>query len=70
MIASLTKDELTALAEVVDLWEKLLVALSNVQAHPRGHSLHICSEIEPFYLGWVGYDESGTLTFQPAKEAS
>jgi hypothetical protein len=65
-ISSLSKEELTVLADVVELWEKLITLLGKVEAHPREYLLHIETEVQPGYLGWVGYDESGTVTFQPA----
>lgn len=64
-MSSLSKEELTVLAEAVDLYEKLLGVLGKVEAYPRDHKLHIQTEVQPGYLGWLGYDESGTLVFQP-----
>lgn len=69
-LSDLSKAELAALAEVIDLWEQLIVALSNVEAHPRDCVLHIDSDIEPGYLGWIGYNEGGEITFQPAVNTS
>jgi hypothetical protein len=67
----LSSPELSALAEAVELYEKILDVLGRVEAYPRDHVLHVETEIQPGYLGWIGYDESGTVTFQPApKEAN
>ncbi|AAN12809.1 gp167 [Mycobacterium phage Omega] len=67
MISDLTSEELKTLAEVVDLYEQIVLKLSNINAFARG-VLHIETENEPYYLGWVGYGEHGSLTFQPATD--
>jgi hypothetical protein len=65
-VSDLSKEELTVLAEAVDVWEKLLELLSRIEAWPRDHQLHIETEVQPGYLGWIGYNEGGSITFQPA----
>lgn len=66
MISDLSKKELSALARVVELWDEIWTVLSTIDAHPQSASLHIDSELYPGYLGWVGWNEGGDITFQPA----
>lgn len=65
-VSDLSKAEMAALSEAVDLWEKLYEVLGKVEARPRDSVLHIETEVEPGYLGWIGYNETGEVTFQPA----
>lgn len=65
MTASYTPEELRALARSVELFEELHITLGAVEAFPRDHFIHIHSEIDPFYLGVIGFDEGGCVTFQP-----
>lgn len=67
-ISDLSKEELLALAEVVELWEKIIYALSKIEAKPPDYDLHVeIDRAEPDgYLGWVGCNEDGCYTFQPA----
>jgi hypothetical protein len=66
-VSDLSRQELAALSKVVELWDEICSVLAKVEAHPRdGLVLHIDSEIHPFYLGWVGYNENGDITFQPS----
>ena len=65
-ISDLSKQELHAIARVVELWEEIYIALGKVEAYPRGGVLHIDSEVQPGYLGWIGWNEGGDVTFQPA----
>lgn len=58
--------ELRVLADAVDSFNALVENLSEIEAWPRDWQLHIDSEIEPGYLGHIGYDEGGAITFQPA----
>jgi hypothetical protein len=64
--SSLTASELTAISKAVELFQQIIDALSPVEANPRDWKLDICTEVQPGYLGWIGYDESGALGFQPA----
>lgn len=66
--SDLSKEELAAISEAIDLWDKLLTILGRVEARPRDCVLHIATEVEPGYLGWIGFNESGSITFQPAVE--
>lgn len=65
-VSDLSKEELSVIAEAIDLWEKLMEVLGKVEARPRDYRLHIETEVEPGYLGWIGYNEGGSVTFQPA----
>lgn len=65
-ISDLSKEEMAALSEAVDLWEKIYEVLGKVEARPCDGVLHIDTEVQPGYLGWIGYNEGGTVTFQPA----
>lgn len=67
--SDLTKEELTALAEAVNLWEQICTVLGRIEAWPRDHVMHIETEVQPGYLGYIGCGESGAYTFQPAAEA-
>lgn len=65
-VSDLSKEEMAALSEAIDLWEQLIHALGKVEARPKDHMLHIETEVQPGYLGWIGYNEGGCITFQPA----
>lgn len=66
-VSDLSRQELTALAKVVELWEEITAVLAGIEAYPRDHVLHIQTEaVEPWYLGWIGCNEGGSITFQPA----
>jgi len=65
-VSDLSKEELGVIAEAIELWEKLLEVLGRVEARPRDYQLHIETEVDPGYLGWIGYNEGGSVTFQPA----
>lgn len=65
-VSDLSKGEMAAISEAIDLWEKLYDVLGRVEARPRDGVLHIETEVEPGYLGWIGYNEGGSVTFQPA----
>lgn len=67
-ISDLTKEEMIVLAEVVDLWDTIIMVLGKIEAHPRDYVLHVETDVEPGYLGWVGCNEGGTITFQPARD--
>jgi hypothetical protein len=69
-VSDLSKKELAVLSEVVDLFEQILDKLGAVEAWPRDHVLHIESEVQPGYLGWIGWNEGGAVTFQPAPAAA
>lgn len=64
--SDLSKEELRVIAEVVELWELIVLKLSQVNAWPRDNELHIHSRSISDYLGWVGHNEGGDVTFQPA----
>lgn len=67
-VSDLSSQELRALARVVELWDEICSELAKVQAYPRdGSVLHIDTELPPGYLGWVGWNESGDITFQPSE---
>ena len=63
--SDLSKGELRAIARTVELWDEIHNVLSAVEARPRG-VLHIDTEIQPGHLGWIGHNENGDITFQPA----
>lgn len=65
-VSDLSVKELRALAEAAELFEKILLVLSEVEAHPRDWVIHIETELQPGYLGWIGYGEGGEVIFQPA----
>src|SRR5690606_1638807 len=68
-VSDLSKSELSALARAVELWDELLATLGKVEAYPAGNSeLHIETELQPGYLGWIGYNEGGVVTFHPASK--
>lgn len=68
MVSDLSKNELEAIAEVVGLWDQICQVLAKVEAYPRnGSVLHIDTEVQPGYLGWVGYSDHGDVTFQPGE---
>lgn len=64
----LSKHELTALAEAVELWEELTSTLGSVGIRPMEDSvLHIEHDSSAnAYLGWIGCNENGRATFQHA----
>jgi hypothetical protein len=66
VIGDLSKEEMAAISQVIELWDAIYAVLGRVQARPKDGILHIESEIHPFYLGWVGWNEGGDITFQPA----
>ncbi len=66
MISSLSGPELAALSRVVDLWEEIWTTLHSIDAKPQVSALHIDTEAYPGYFGWVGWDEGGGISFQPA----
>lgn len=66
-VSDLCKEELTALARAVELWDELFTVLGRIEARPGGDGvLHIETEVQPGYLGWIGYGEGGSIVFQPA----
>lgn len=65
-VSDLSKEEMAAISEAIDLYEKLVEVLGRVEARPANGVLHIETEVQPGYLGWIGHNESGTVTFQPA----
>lgn len=69
-VSDLSVAELKALARAVELWEELLTTLGRIEAFPGTPEVHIHSDMEPGYLGWIGYNENACLTFQPASEAA
>lgn len=68
MISDFSKLELEALAQVVELYEKMIDTLGRVEMYPRYDRFHIKSEVVPGYAGWIGYNEDGCIVFQPAAE--
>lgn len=65
-VSDLSKQELTAISRVVELYDEIFTTLCEVDARPSG-PLHIESEYCPGYLGWVGFNENGDITFQPSE---
>jgi len=68
MVSDLSTEELTVIARAVELWDEILTTLAKVEAYPRDYTLHINTELQPGYLGWIGCNEGGRTTFQPAEE--
>jgi hypothetical protein len=63
-IYSLTKDELKVFARVTELFEEILTELGSIEAYPRDYHLMVDSEIDPFHIGRIGYDEGGCVALQ------
>lgn len=70
MISDLSKKELQVLARVVELWDEIYTELGKIEASPQVGVLHIDTELYPGYLGWIGWNEGGYITFQPAPAES
>lgn len=66
MISDLSKQELSALARATELWDEIWTTLATIDARPQVPCLHIDTEVYPGYLGWIGWNEGGDITFQPA----
>lgn len=64
-VGYLCKDDLEALAKVVELWEEIAIVLSRAELEPTNHCLHIRWMDGTHYLGWVGCNENGSYSFQP-----
>ena len=64
--SDLSAPELRAIAKATELFTEIAQVLGSVEAFPKGGVLHITSEVQPGYLGWIGYNENGDISFQPA----
>ena len=69
-VSDMSPEELRAVAEATELFRKIAQVLGEVEAYPQGGVLHITSEVQPGYLGWIGYNENGDITFQAASRVS
>ena len=67
-ISDLNKEELQAISEVIDLWQKIWVTLTDIELSLKVDKLHIQSNSHrSYYLGYIHTNENGDMVFQPAQ---
>ena len=67
-IPDLCKAELAALAEVIEHWKNIHMALFRADLGPLTDAIDIQRQDTEEYLGWIGCNPDGDWVFQPATE--
>ncbi len=60
-----SENELAVLQRALSAWEELVVHLADGGFAPNSWKFHIRRELEDHPLGWIGYDEDGTVVYRP-----